>query len=70
MKPAELRELPDDELEQKEQELREEHFNLKIQHSTGQLDNTQRIVHVKRDIARVRTILHERTLNKGEQQHA
>jgi large subunit ribosomal protein L29 len=65
MKPAEVRELSSEELEQKEQELREELFNLTIQHATGQLENTSRIVHVKKDIARVRTIQKERTMSKG-----
>lgn len=67
MKPAEARELSDDELDQKEQELREELFNLTIQHATGQLENTARIVHVKKDIARVRTIQKERTISKGDE---
>lgn len=67
MKPAEARELSDDELDQKEQELREELFNLTIQHATGQLENTARIVHVKKDIARVRTIQKERTMSKGDE---
>ena len=67
MKPAEVRDLSNEELEQKEQELREELFNLTIQHATGQLENTARLVHVKKDIARVRTIQRERTMNKGDE---
>jgi large subunit ribosomal protein L29 len=67
MKPAEVRELSNDELEYKEQELREELFNLTIQHATGQLENTARIVHVKKDIARVHTIQKERTMSKGDE---
>jgi large subunit ribosomal protein L29 len=66
MKPAEVRELSDEEFEQKEEELREELFNLTIQNATGQLENTARIVHVKRDIARLHTIRRERTMSKGE----
>ena len=66
MKPAELKELTIEELGQKEQELTEELFNLKIQHATGQLENTARIDHVKRDIARVKTILRQRQLVSGE----
>jgi large subunit ribosomal protein L29 len=66
MKPAEVRELTLDELEHKEQELREELFNLTIQHATGQLENTARIVDVKKDIARLRTIQRERTMSKGD----
>jgi large subunit ribosomal protein L29 len=65
MKPAEVRELSLEELEHKEQDLREELFNLTIQHATGQLENTARLVDVKRDIARLRTIQRERTMSKG-----
>ena len=60
MKPSEFRELSDDELKHKEQELREKLFYLKVQHATGQLDNTQQIPQMKQDIARVLTILRER----------
>ncbi len=67
MKAAEVRELTGEELEHKEQELREELFNLTIQHATGQLENTARIVHVKKDIARVRTIQRERRMSKGDE---
>ena len=67
MKPAEVRELSNEELEQKEQELREELFNLTIQHATGQLENTARLVDVKKDVARVRTIQRERTMSKGDE---
>jgi len=65
MKPAELRDLSPDELAQKEQELREEFFNLKIQHATGQLDNTARLGQVKKDIARVCTLLKENVQKRG-----
>ena len=64
MKARELRELSDEELRQKEKELREELFNLRFQLATGQLENTMRITHVKRDIARIKTILRERELQK------
>jgi len=63
MKPAELRELSPEELEQKEHELREELFNLKIQHATGQLENTARIGQVRKDVARVKTILRTKAQN-------
>jgi large subunit ribosomal protein L29 len=66
MKAKDLRLLSDGELFHKEQELKEELFNLRFQHATGQLENTMRIPQVKRDIARVNTILKERTLNKGK----
>ena len=67
MKPAEVRELSAEELEQKEQELREELFNLTIQHATGQLENTARLVAVRKDIARMRTVQRERTMSKGDE---
>ena len=66
MKTKELRLLSEGELLHKEKELNEELFNLRFQHATGQLDNTMRIPQVRRDIARVNTILRERTLNKGK----
>lgn len=62
MKAKELRELSDEELKQKERELKEELFNLRFQHSLGQLGNTARISQVKREIARIKTVLREREL--------
>jgi large subunit ribosomal protein L29 len=66
MKIKDLRLLSEGELLHKEKELNEELFNLRFQHATGQLENTMRIPQVRRDIARVNTILRERTLNKGK----
>jgi large subunit ribosomal protein L29 len=66
MKIKDLRLQSEGELIHKEKELHEELFNLRFQHATGQLENTMRIPQVKRDIARVKTILKERTLNKGK----
>ncbi|MBP1708286.1 MAG: ribosomal protein [Deltaproteobacteria bacterium] len=66
MKTKDLRLLSEGELLHKGKELNEELFNLRFQHATGQLDNTMRIPQVRRDIARVNTILRERTLNKGK----
>jgi large subunit ribosomal protein L29 len=66
MTPSEVRDLSEEELRQKEQELVEELFNLKIQHSIGQLENTARLGQVKNDIARVKTIIRERALRKGD----
>ncbi len=65
MKPAELRNLSIDELRQKEMELRRELFNLRIRNSTGQLENNARISLIRRDIARIKTILRERELKEG-----
>jgi large subunit ribosomal protein L29 len=66
MKPKDLRLLSEGELLEKEKELNEELFNLRFQHATGQLDNVMRIPQVKRDIARLKTILKEKPLNKGQ----
>ena len=66
MKTKDLRLLSEGELLHKGKELNEELFNLRFQHATGQLENTMRIPQVRRDIARINTILRERTLNKGK----
>ncbi len=65
MKAKELRQLSEGELLIKQKELGEELFNLRFQHATGQLDNVMRIPQVKRDFARVKTILREKTPDKG-----
>jgi len=62
MKAEELRELTDEELQRKGQELVEELFNLRFQLATGQIENVGRITAVRRDIARVKTIQRERQL--------
>jgi large subunit ribosomal protein L29 len=66
MKAKDLRLLSEGELLVKGKEFTEELFNLRFQHATGQLDNVMRIPQVKRDIARVKTILKEKALNKGK----
>jgi large subunit ribosomal protein L29 len=66
MKAKDLRALNEGELMVKERELNEELFNLRFQQATGQLENVMRIPQVKRDIARLKTILKEKTLNKGK----
>jgi len=66
VKAKELRELSDEELRQSERELREELFNLRFQHALGQLGNVMRIPQVKREIARIKTILREREISRGE----
>ncbi|MBZ0272184.1 50S ribosomal protein L29 [bacterium] len=60
MKGEEFRKLSVDEMEQREQDLKEEYFNLRFQFFTGQLENTARMKSVRRDIARLKTILAER----------
>ena len=64
MKAREIKELTAEELLKKEKELKEEIFNLRFQHSTGQLDNTARLKQIKKDIARVETVLRQKALNK------
>ena len=57
MKASELRDMKPVELSKKLDELKQELFNLRFQHVIHQLDNPQRIKTVKRDIARVKTVL-------------
>ena len=66
MKTKDLRLLGVGELLEKEKQLSEELFNLRFQHATGQLENVMRMPQVKRDIARLKTILKEKALNKGK----
>jgi large subunit ribosomal protein L29 len=65
-KAAELRELNDGELLQRVLEAKEEHFNLRFQNATGQLDNSARIGDVRREIARLNTLLREREIAAAE----
>ncbi|MFZ5634520.1 MAG: 50S ribosomal protein L29 [Bacillota bacterium] len=62
MKPRELREMSDDELRKALNDSKDELFRLKFQLYTGQLDNPMRVKEVKRDIARVKTIIRQREL--------
>ncbi len=66
MKARELRDLSEAELRQKEQDFTGELFNLKFQHATGQLENTERLVQVRRDLARVKTILREKIVAQAK----
>ena len=61
MKAKELREMTTAELKAKEKELKKDLFNLRMQHATNQLDNPLRINVVKKDIARIETIIREKT---------
>jgi len=62
MKPIKVRELSSNELSVKLNDLKAELFNLRFQLATGQLDNPLKIQGVKKDIARVKTIIREREL--------
>ena len=59
MRPRQLRDLSDDELQNRLAETRQELFNLRFQHATGALDNTAALTRVKRDIARLLTLANE-----------
>jgi large subunit ribosomal protein L29 len=60
VKASEFRKLSTEELEARLAELKEELFNLRFQNAINQLENPHRIDDVKKDIARVMTILHEK----------
>lgn len=62
MKARELKEMSEAELRQKEKEVTEELFNLKFQHATGQLENTERLPQVRKDLARVKTVLRQKEI--------
>ena len=59
---TELRELPDEDLVIRLRDSKEELFNLRFQVATGQLDNNRRLQKVRRDIARIYTVMREREL--------
>jgi large subunit ribosomal protein L29 len=61
MKPQQIRELGTDELKGKEKELQEQLFRLRFQKSLGQLDNALKLREVRRDIARLKTVLREKS---------
>ena len=67
MKPEEIRDKSVDELHAQVEELNETIFNLQFQHATGQLENPMRMKVVKKDIARVLTIIREKELAEAEE---
>lgn len=67
MTASELREMTDKQLAEALDEAREERFNLRFQVATNQLDNTSRLTQVKKDIARILTIMRERELASTEE---
>lgn len=66
MKAAELRKMSAAELSKKLADLKEELFNLRFQHAINQLDNPMRIEAVKKDIARVKTVMRANELKDAE----
>ena len=61
MKAADVRAKSDDELKEQLIDLKKEAFNLRFQTASGQLENTAQVQSVRRDIARIKTVLSERT---------
>ncbi len=65
MKIKEIRDLNIDELQQKNRELVEEFFRLRLRHASGQLESPAVLGHVRRDIARIKTVLVEKEVGSG-----
>jgi large subunit ribosomal protein L29 len=65
-KMSELRDLADEELDGRLADTKAELFNLRFQHVTGQLDNYTRLAQVKRDVARMLTVLRQREIEAAE----
>jgi len=61
MKASEIRDLGAEEIQQKVADLKETLFNLRFQHEIGQLENPKKIGATKKDLARLKTILNEKT---------
>ena len=64
MKAKEIRDMSRDEMVTKLEELKKDLFNLRFQHATNQLDNPIKFVAVKRDIARINTIIREQEISQ------
>ncbi|HHF43433.1 MAG: 50S ribosomal protein L29 [Candidatus Aminicenantes bacterium] len=64
MKARELREMSLEELLSKEQELKDQLFKLKFQHTLGQLENQMKMRNIRKDIARIKTIIRELELQR------
>jgi large subunit ribosomal protein L29 len=62
VKAQEIRVLSDEQIKTRLADVEEEFFNLRVQYTIGQLENFNRLTEIKRDIARLRTILREREL--------
>jgi large subunit ribosomal protein L29 len=60
MKPADIRQMTVDQIDDEVLKLKKEHFNLRFQRASGQLENTARVREVRRDIARLKTIAHSK----------
>jgi len=68
MKASDIKELTPEEQWGKIEELKEELFNLRFQHEIGQLENPQKMKQIKRDIARVKTVIRNSELTNKDQE--
>jgi len=66
MKPADIKTMTIDQIDDEVLKLKKEQFNLRFQRATGQLENTARVRDVKRDIARLKTIAHQKRAGAGK----
>jgi large subunit ribosomal protein L29 len=64
MKASKVREMGTDELRAKERELQEQLFRLRVQKSIGQLENAVKVREIRRDVARVKTMLREKQVQR------
>ena len=65
MKAVEVRALTPDQLKDELLKLKKEQFNLRFQRATGQMEKTHRVNEVRKDIARIKTMLREKTAQAG-----
>jgi large subunit ribosomal protein L29 len=65
MKIATFRDLTPDQLEDELAKLKKEQFNLRFQRATGQLENTSRVRVIRRDIARIKTVMNQKAATAG-----
>ena len=64
LKPGDIRDLPVEDIERQLAETKQELFNLRFQNATGELDNYMRLKELRRDVARILTIMRERELEE------
>ena len=65
MKPADVRAMTIDQIDDEVLKLKKEHFNLRFQRASGQLENTARVREVRRDIARLKTVAQSKRQGSG-----
>ena len=65
MKPADIRAMTIDQIDDEVLKLKKEHFNLRFQRASGQLENTARVREVRRDVARLKTVAQSKRQGSG-----